>query len=156
MPDNEQLQRYIRIELPTDATPEEIAGLEKAVTELAEKFSEDYDYDIPVGGGAWYPPVESSTEPLPVALSKLRPMLFVYQADSRVTDAAVLHAHLQKLQELGMSQLDLQIHLERERAINSVVLRNMRMEKNLLVALDMVTGNVANPRDRIAFQPGTQ
>jgi len=147
---------FIRIELPPDALPEEVEGLEQAVQEVVDQKIEQYDYDIDVTGGAWYPPVEDEpTNPLTVALSKFRPLLFVYRADNSPTDAAILREHLQGLQELGMSQLDLQIHLECERAINSVALRNMQVEDNLLTALDMVMGNVGNPAYRIGFQAGT-
>jgi hypothetical protein len=146
---------YIRIELPHDATPEEIGNLEQAVMEVVEKKIEEFDYDIFVTGGAWYPPKEESTEPIPVALSKLRALVYARPLHDNPVDAALLRDQLQHLQDLGMSQTDLQIHLECERSINEVALRNMQVEDNLLTALDMVMGHVA-PLMRVKFQAGTQ
>lgn len=141
-------QHYIRIELPPDATPEEIEGLQQVITETVENVAEAYDYDIEVSGGAWYPPVkEAPTEPLSI----LRTMLYTQRADNSPTDAVMLRDALQDLADTGMSKLDLHIHLERARAINEVALRNMMVEENLLAALDMVTGHVGNPEFRITF-----
>lgn len=150
-----QQSHFIRIELPPDATPEEIKGLEQAVDELVDVFIEQYDYDIDISGGAWYPPEDDSTEPIPVALRNLRTLIYSMKVDNSPTDGALLRIALQALQTLGMSQTDLQIHLECERKVNSVALRNMQVEDNLLAALDMVMGNVGNPAYRVDFQAGT-
>jgi len=152
----EQRQHYVRIDLPHDATEEEITGLQAAVVDTVEKLIEVYDYDIVVSGGAWYPPEqEESTEPIPVALGTLHAMLFTQRVDNSPIDAAMFRDALQEIADMGMSKLDLQIHLECERAVNSVALRNMQVEKNLLDALDMVTGLVGSPAFRIGFQAGT-
>lgn len=146
---------FIRIELPPDATPEEVQGLEQAVIDLVLKHSEEYDYDIPVSGGAWYPPVDEPDTRPAVALSTFRAMLYTLRADNSPTDVVMFRDALQELADLGVSQIDLQIHLERWRAINEVVLRNMQVEENILVALDMVTGHVGNPQFRIGYKAGT-
>jgi hypothetical protein len=149
-------QHFIRIELPPDATPEEIEGLEQAVVELAETKAEEYDYDINVSGGAWYPPVEDEpSTPLEVALSKLRLVIYARPTTNSPTDTMVLRNALQELSKLGMTRPELVIHLERERAVNEVALRNEHVEDNLLAALQMVTGYADSPYMRIDFQAGT-
>lgn len=147
-----QRSYFIRIELPPDATPDEISGLEKGVIELVDTFVETYDYDIHVDGGGWYPPAESEPiTPIAVARGTLYALLYTRSADNSPTDTVILRAALQDLADLGMSQTDLQIYLECQRAVNSVALRNMRMEDNAITALDMVCGNVGNPDYRIRF-----
>jgi hypothetical protein len=141
---------YIRVELPHDATEEEREDLEKAVVDLAEQKSEEFDYDIFVSGGAWYPPEDESTHPISVAQGKLHAMIYARPLHDNPVDAALLRDALQELSDLGISQIDLQVYLERERAMNEVALRNMMAEENLLTALDMVVGNVV-PLMRVKF-----
>lgn len=147
--------RYIRIEFPYDATEDEYDRFAIAVSEVVDKYSDEYDYDISVSGDSWYPPVEYDVTPLSVAHSKLRSLIYARRLDDNPVNVSVLRASLQELSDLGMSQLDLQIHLERERARNEVAFRNMMAEQNLLSALDMVAGNVV-PMMRVKFQAGTQ
>lgn len=152
---NPPRSHFIRIELPPDATPEEIEGLEQAVIDTVHTKVEEYDYDIDVSGGAWYPPEDDlSTEPIPVAMRNLHTLVYNQQASNSPTDGAQLREALQRLSDLGMSAHDVQICLECERAVNSVALRNMTVEDNLLLALDMVTGNIGTSY-RIVFQAGT-
>lgn len=148
-------QHYIRIDLP-EISETDRDRVAQAVIAVLEGYEEEFMEDIPVSGGAWYPPeveesIKSTDKPIIVAKGILRGLLYLRQADNSPIDAALLRDALQELANLGMSAVDLQIQLERERAVNSVVLRNMRVEQNLLDALDMVTGNVSNPRFRIAF-----
>lgn len=146
-----ELQQFIRIELPKVDEVDRDRVI-RAVLTIIEPYEEEFMVNIPVSGGAWYPPdLEEHTKPIPAAQAVLRGLVYLRQADNSPTDATMLRNVLQELADRGMSRVDLQIHLERERAINSVVLRNMLVEKNLLDALDMVTGNVGNPEFRIAF-----
>jgi hypothetical protein len=149
------LTRYIRIEFPYDATEEEYDRFALAVSEVVDKYSDEFDYDISVSGASWYAPIEYDVTPLSVAHGKLRSLIYARPLADNPVDASVLRASLQELSDLGMSQLDLQIHLERERAKNEVAFRNMMAEQNLLTALDMVVGNVV-PMMRVKFQAGTQ
>ncbi len=146
---------YIRLELPAVSTEEQRDKLFAAVTDLADKYRDEFDYDINVDGGAWYPPVEEETTPYAAARAGLRKLIFgqLTSSDGPV-DAEVMRAALQELQRLGMSQQDLIVHLECERAINSVALRNEQVENNLLNALSMVVG-YCSPQMRIDFQAGT-
>ena len=155
MPEAPRQVHYIRMELPPDATDDERESLWNAVIDLAEKYSDEFDYDINVDGSAWYPPVDlEETTPYLVALGNLR--RFIYQRESRnsPTDAEVLHRTLQELHNQGMSKDDMIIHLESQRAINDVVLRKQSVEDNLTDALSMVTG-YCSPYQQIKFQPGT-
>lgn len=153
---NPKQSHFIRIELPPDATPEEIQGLEQAVFALVLKHEEANDYDIAVSGGAWYPPEDNlSTKPLPVALRNLRTLVFEQQASNSPTDGAQLRDALQRVADLGLTSHDLQIHLECERTLNNVALRNMKVEENLLMALDMVTGNIGE-NHRVVFEAATR
>lgn len=147
---------YIRIELPPDATEEEKASVRKAVTDLAEKYSEEFDYDIHVDGGAyWVDQEPEETTPYMVALGNLRRFIQKRDINNSPTEAHELHGLLQRLHDLGMSQQDMIVHLERVRAINDVVLRNQSVENNLTDALSMVTG-FCSPHMKIKFQAGTQ
>jgi hypothetical protein len=51
---------------------------------------------------------------------------------------------LRSMQRLGLSQTDLQIHVERIRATNDARLQNEVVEENALTALDMIVGNTAS------------
>lgn len=147
--------QYIRIELPPDATEEEKDSVWNAVTDLAEKYSEEFDYDIPVEGGAWWVEEEpEETTPYMVALGNLHSFIFEQDSSNSPVDAAVLHRMLQALHNLGMSKEDMIIHLERKRAINDVTLRRQSAEDNLTDALSMVTG-FCSPHMEIKFQAGT-
>lgn len=153
-----KLHQFIRIELP-EVSEVDRDRVIRAVLAAVEPYEEEFMEDITVSGGGWYPPeeeepVKSTDMPIIVAKGILRGLLYLRQADNSPIDATLLRGALQELANLGMSAVDLQIQLERERAINSVVLRNMRVEKNMLDALDMVTGNVGNPEFRITF-PGS-
>jgi hypothetical protein len=155
MPEPRQVH-YIRIELPPDATDEERESLWNAVTELAEKYSEEFDYDINVDGSAWYPSVDlEETTPYLVALGNVNRMLQHSKAYEHPTDAAVLRDNLQRLHQLGMSQPDMVLHLEIRRALNAAITRNVQIEDNVTTALDMVRGYVSEPM-QIKFQAGTQ
>lgn len=155
MPESPERCHYIRIEFPPDASETDIDRVRNAVIDVKEGYEDEFDYDIFVSGGAWYPPEdEDESDPYLVAKGNLRRFIYEKRSDNSPTDAFILLGLLAQLHELGMSQLDLHIHLERERAMNEVALRNMQVEKNLLAALDMVTGNVS-PQMQVKFQPGT-
>lgn len=59
---------------------------------------------------------------------------------AELSDPQDLAQVLLVLQRLGLSRLDLQIHLERARAANDVVDRSQVIERNCLLALDLVVG----------------
>lgn len=156
MPEPE-LAHYIRVEFPPDATEEERDRFAIALSEVVEKFIDTYDYDISVSGGAWYPPQdEDESNPYLVAKSNLRRFIYGNHSNNSPTDAYMLLGLLDRLRELGMSKQDMIVHLECERAINDVALRNMAVEENLLDALNMVHGTTGNPAMRVPFQAGTQ
>lgn len=147
---------YIRVELPPDATEEERDTLWKEVTDLAVKYSEEFDYDIHVDGGAWWREEDlDETTPYLVALGNLRRFINKRDIKNSPTEAHELHGILQELHERGMSKEDMMTHLERLRAINDVVRRNQSVEDNITDALSMVTG-FCSPHMAIKFQAGTQ
>src|SRR5437762_3183045 len=50
---------------------------------------------------------------------------------------------LRTLQRLGLSQAELQVHVERIRAMNDATNQDPRLEESALLALDMISGQVS-------------
>jgi hypothetical protein len=78
----------------------------------------------------------TSTAPIPNTLSELRAQLVTS------AEAQEIFASLLTLQTLGLSKMDLTVHLERMRATNDATAQSELTEENCLLALDMVYGLV--------------
>lgn len=133
---------FIRVELPWAATGEQRERIEASVNGVVETYS--WLDGIAVSGGSWVEDEERIDEPIPVALRNLHEL-----THGGAPSYAEMCGALKRLKRLGMRQVDLQIHLECERAVNGVTRRSEAVESNLLDALDMVTGTVGNPEFRI-------